>query len=516
MDTVKQILSDFFNLSGDNASMEEIAERINSGSALKGSNMYILILAIFIASIGLNMNSTAVIIGAMLISPLMGNIIAIGYGMAAYDIHCVKTSCLKLSFQVLLSVITSTVYFHFTPITTVSSELLARTSPTVWDVLIAVCGGLAGIIGLTRQERGNVIPGVAIATALMPPLCTAGYGIATHSSDFFLGALYLFFINGFFICFSAFIILKLMQVPTKEYVSQKVLHRTQTYLICAGIIVALPSLYMAQKSVRANLESVQAKQYVESAFTSDTRRVVSYSLQSQDRIIDVTLIGKTLTPAEISILQEQLLHHPLLNKFKLRITQNSYEGMKESDVQALIDNKLSELQKTGIKSDDSAEAIKYKSLSAAYYPAYQKENSYKELAASLSLKAPLAFPHVKRIECGELLSAERTASAETDSASAPSGRPAAADAAAPDGTITISAADTISPSADGSQHTAAGDSIKYQARLMVVAYVKQPLSQAEAQRLKSWLSAESELPVALCLQLADDSSDSAVFGNGIK
>ena len=124
METVKQILSDFFNLNGDHASMKEIAERIHSGSTLKGSNMCILILAIFIASIGLNMNSTAVIIGAMLISPLMGNIIAIGYGMAAYDIHCVKTSCLKLSFQVILSVITSTVYFYLTPITTVSSELL--------------------------------------------------------------------------------------------------------------------------------------------------------------------------------------------------------------------------------------------------------------------------------------------------------------------------------------------------------------------------------------------------------
>ncbi len=514
MDTIKQIFSDFFNLSGDNASMEEIAERIKSGSALKGSNMYILILAIFIASIGLNMNSTAVIIGAMLISPLMGNIIAIGYGMAAYDIHCVKTSCLKLSFQVILSVITSTVYFHFTPITTVSSELLARTSPTIWDVLIAVFGGLAGIIGLTRQERGNVIPGVAIATALMPPLCTAGYGIATHSADFFLGALYLFFINGFFICFSSFIILKLMQVPTKEYVSEKVLHRTQTYLICAGIIVALPSLYMAQKSVRANLENVQAKRYVDAAFTSDVRRVVSYNLQSKDKIIDVALIGKALTPAEISILQEQLLHHPLLNNFTLRITQNSHEGMKESDVQALIDNKLSELQKTGIKSDDNPETIKYKTLSTTYYPAYKKENTYKELAAALNLKAPLAFPHIAHIECGEMLSTENKAPIETASASAPSNQPAETAAAAPNGAITISAADAVIPSKGGSQNAEAGDGIN--TRLLVIAYVNQPLSQEEAQRLQSWLSAESERPVTLHLQMAADYDGSVISGDGLK
>ncbi|MBR1695766.1 MAG: DUF389 domain-containing protein, partial [Selenomonas sp.] len=192
MDTLRTILGDIFNLEKDRAPLAEIKERIYSGGTLKGTNMCILILAIFIASIGLNMNSTAVIIGAMLISPLMGVIMSIGYGMATYDSAYVKESFLKLLFQVTLSVLTSALYFGLSPIDTASSELLARTEPTIWDVLIAVFGGLAGIIGSTRIEKSNVIPGVAIATALMPPLCTAGYGIATHSLKFFAGALYLF------------------------------------------------------------------------------------------------------------------------------------------------------------------------------------------------------------------------------------------------------------------------------------------------------------------------------------
>ena len=181
-------LKDFFDLHGDIASIREITDRINAGVRFRGTNLSVLMLAIFIASIGLNMDSTAVIIGAMLISPLMGSILGIGYGLARYDSTYIRSSAGSLLAQVLISVATSALYFSLTPIATPSSELLARTSPTIWDVLIAVFGGLAGIIGITRKEGGNVIPGVAIATALMPPLCTAGYGIATGVTAYTVGA----------------------------------------------------------------------------------------------------------------------------------------------------------------------------------------------------------------------------------------------------------------------------------------------------------------------------------------
>ena len=164
-----QGLRNMFSLRWDMADPDEIHNTIISGAKLQGTNMCILMLAILIASIGLNMNSTAVIIGAMLISPLMGGITAIGYGIATNDLTLSKGAAIRLGIQVVICLITSTIYFTISPITTASSELLARTTPTAWDVLIALFGGLAGIIGQTRKEKSNVIPGVAIATAPMPP-----------------------------------------------------------------------------------------------------------------------------------------------------------------------------------------------------------------------------------------------------------------------------------------------------------------------------------------------------------
>ena len=194
---VSQVIRSMFTLRQDVASYEEIENTIVSGSKLQGTNACILMLAILVASVGLNTNSTAVIIGAMLISPLMGGLTAIAYGFATNNLTLAKFSAVRLLAQVIISVVTSFVYFSISPINTASSELLARTSPTVWDVLIATGGGFAGIIGQTRKEKSNGIPGVAIAPALMLTLCTAGYGLARHNMRYFGGAMYLFFINGF-------------------------------------------------------------------------------------------------------------------------------------------------------------------------------------------------------------------------------------------------------------------------------------------------------------------------------
>ena len=176
-----------YQFTRNQATNEEIHENILEGVNMYGSNFIILMCAIIIASIGLNMNSVAVIIGAMLISPLMGSIIGIGYGVATVDSNLIRKSIRVLIISIIISVVTSTVYFTITPITTAGSEILARTSPTIWDVIIALVGGIAGMVGLTRKKSSNVIPGVAIATALMPPLCTAGYGIATSQASIFLG-----------------------------------------------------------------------------------------------------------------------------------------------------------------------------------------------------------------------------------------------------------------------------------------------------------------------------------------
>ena len=201
------------NLNDDQATNEEIRERIASGTHINMMDMFILIFAIVIVCIGLNMNSTSIVIGAMLISPLMGSIIGIAYGISNYDIEWIKKSCVTFLFQIGISILTSLIYFLLSPITVLSSELIARTEPNIFDVMIAILGGGAAIIANTRKDRiSNVIPGAAIATALMPPLCTIGYCLVNHKWLLAGGALYLFSINYFFICLSTIISLHLMKV----------------------------------------------------------------------------------------------------------------------------------------------------------------------------------------------------------------------------------------------------------------------------------------------------------------
>lgn len=242
---LKNAVRIFFNIEHDTADHDTIKERIVDGGRITGTNMCVLVLAILIASIGLNMNSTAVIIGAMLISPLMGTILAMAYGDASGDHKMLSRSIRGFLFQVLFSLLTSTVYFLLSPISTPTAELIARTTPSIWDVLIALFGGLAGIIGITRKEKSNVIPGVAIATALMPPLCTCGYGIATLQPRFIFGAFYLFFVNTYFIFLSAAIILTILRIPRLNTVEPKKVRKIKRRMIRNTIIIIIPSLIFA-------------------------------------------------------------------------------------------------------------------------------------------------------------------------------------------------------------------------------------------------------------------------------
>lgn len=247
MNTFKKWIADAFSLRDDTASYEEIYDRLVSGAQVKGTNMCVLILAVLIASIGLNMNSTAVIIGAMLISPLMGSIMAIAFGMATGQFEIAERHLLGFVLQIGISLITSTLYFSITPISASTSELLARTSPTIWDVMIAICGGIAGAIGMTRKEKSNVIPGVAIATALMPPLCTAGYGLATHQMKYFFGAAYLFLLNAYFIFFATVVVLLMLQLPARIHMSDEKLKIIRRRITVGTAILLLPSLFFAAR-----------------------------------------------------------------------------------------------------------------------------------------------------------------------------------------------------------------------------------------------------------------------------
>lgn len=211
---------DRFSLHHEKEAYSKVIETIEQGVVFKGTNLWVLIFAIFIASLGLNVNSTAVIIGAMLVSPLMGPIMGMGLAMGINDLALLKKSANNFAFAVSISLITSTFYFYISPLNEAHSEILARTSPTIYDVLIAFFGGLAGILATSSKLKGNVIPGVAIATALMPPLCTAGYGLASGNLSFFSGALYLFFINTVFIALSTFLTVRFLKFPNKEFINE--------------------------------------------------------------------------------------------------------------------------------------------------------------------------------------------------------------------------------------------------------------------------------------------------------
>ncbi|WP_298501210.1 DUF389 domain-containing protein [uncultured Methanobrevibacter sp.] len=242
-ETLKDEIKRIFSLSEDSASNEEIRSRLLDGGKITGTNMCVLVCAMVIASVGLNVSSTAVIIGAMLISPLMGSILASAYASVASDYPLLRKHAVGFVMQILISVSAAAIYFFFSPVKEPTVELLARTGPTFFDVLIAFFGGLAGIIGQTRQDKANtIIPGVAIATALMPPLCTCGYSVANGRWDMLLGAGYLFLINTYFIFMSAGIILSILKIPKMRDLTPKQWKRRRFRMIVNTIIIVLPSI----------------------------------------------------------------------------------------------------------------------------------------------------------------------------------------------------------------------------------------------------------------------------------
>jgi uncharacterized hydrophobic protein (TIGR00271 family) len=237
-------LLDNFKLNREKESFKDVIETIYNGVDFQGTNLWVLVFAIFIASLGLNINSPAVVIGAMLISPLMGPIMGLGLGMAINDLKLLKKAGNNYLFAAAVGLVTSTLYFAISPINDAQTEILARTSPTIYDVLIAFVGGLAGILATSSKLKGNVIPGVAIATALMPPLCTAGYGLATLQWEYFFGALYLFLINTVFIALATLITARLLKFPFKVHPDEKEKARVNRNVWAIVIITLIPSIYL--------------------------------------------------------------------------------------------------------------------------------------------------------------------------------------------------------------------------------------------------------------------------------
>ena len=281
----------FFNVRSEMEDYNFIHEEIENGVVFKGTNLWILIFAIVVASIGLNMNSTAVIIGAMLISPLMGPINGMGYSLATYDFFLFKKAIKNFSFAVGASLLTSTLYFAITPVSTAHSELLARTSPTIYDVLIALFGGLAGIIAMSTKRKGNVIPGVAIATALMPPICTAGYGLATLQFNFFFGALYLFTINTVFIAVASLFVCQFLRFPIRTDIGADRKKRINQYISLILTITIVPSVYFGYVLVQNERFYERAQRFVKEVSVTEGTYLLDSKINLTNRGVDLIYSG---------------------------------------------------------------------------------------------------------------------------------------------------------------------------------------------------------------------------------
>lgn len=336
---IRRALAHRFSLLEDKADDAEIESRIRDGSEFRGATPWILIFAIFIASVGLNVNSTAVIIGAMLISPLMGPIMGTGLGVAVYDFELVKRSLRNLGIATLISLVVSAGYFLLTPLQQARSELLARTAPTLWDVLIALFGGLAGIIGVTRRERSNVIPGVAIATALMPPVCTAGFGLATGQWHFVGGAVYLYTINCVFIALATVVGIRALKLKRHSFADPILAKRVKTILLVLALGTTLPSIYLALKLVRHEVFKFKAQAFVVREFTFENSHVVATKVDPDTRVITLSLIGDPLNADTLRTIHERLSTVGLVGA---RIVLHQM-GDNRVDVTALKSSLLSDL-----------------------------------------------------------------------------------------------------------------------------------------------------------------------------
>ena len=330
-----------------NYSTREFREKLYDDLHVRLRDTVILMCSIFIASIGLNMNSTAVIIGAMLISPLMTPIIGLGFGLAIFDTRLIKQSLEVLFTQVLVSLLVSTLYFWISPLSYASSQLIARTSPTIWDVLIAIAGGIAGVIGSRKKEANNIVPGVAIATALMPPICTAGYGLASGNVRFLFGALYLFSINCVFIMLTNIVGTKIMMKKSALSSFKELNMKMKIGLISLIVLLVLPASYSAVTLTMNEKRKQEIKQFVGKEFSNYT--VINQVYKSKKNELVLTVVGDPISEEELETIRQKQASYGIQSvQLKVNQVHNSTkldsETTKEfyENIDKYIDQKLSE------------------------------------------------------------------------------------------------------------------------------------------------------------------------------
>lgn len=393
-----------FDLRSDLEKEQVIIEEITRGVSFRGANLWVLIVAIFIASLGLNVNSTAVIIGAMLISPLMGPIIGMGLAVGINDLDLLKRALKNFSCATLISVLTAMLYFLISPLEEAQSELLARTTPTIYDVLIAFFGGAAGIIALsTRGRGGNVIPGVAIATALMPPLCTAGYGLATWQLSFFFGAFYLFFINTVFISLSTFVGVRLMGFRHHELPTPERARRARHILTVIIVATILPALLMTISIIRTSIFENNLRHFIADELAQTGTQILSSGTDAATKELRIVAVGRTITDVQQRAASAHMAQYGL-GGYKLSVIQGG-----ASDSLLALSSQLA--QRVYSQETEKQKLLELSSDNATLTQRLATYTHCEEVAEAIRPELAALFPAVRALSLSRTVEVQRDTTA---------------------------------------------------------------------------------------------------------
>lgn len=389
-----ELLKSHFNMMPDKSDEQDTIERISVGVPFRGANLWVLVFAIFIASLGLNVNSTAVIIGAMLISPLMGPILGMGLAIGISDFKLLRRSLKNLAVATFISVLTATVYFAISPFNEAQSELLARTSPTIYDVLIALFGGAAGIVAQASGGKGNVIPGVAIATALMPPLCTAGFGLATGNFGYFLGAFYLFYINSVFICLATFIGVKALKFKPLISTEGKKNTKLNTTVFTISILTLIPAAITTYKALEENIFDGRVKMFVDKELQWKGSQIISYEANVDSSSLKVVAVGEII-PDSIRDKAQQVMVFYGMNGYHLQLIQGSANFH-------MLEKELSKT--THKQSEQMNQLLISEAKITALRDTLRHYRQYEELSQNLSSEIKVLYPDIQTVSLSRVLS----------------------------------------------------------------------------------------------------------------
>ena len=394
---IKEVLKHakaYFNLLPHKEDEQDIVAQVNSDITFRGGKLWVLMFAILIASLGLNVNSTAVIIGAMLISPLMGPIIGMGFALGTNDIDMLKRAVKNYAVATLISILTATFYWLVTPIDDAQSELLARTSPTLYDVLIAFCGGAAGIIAMCTKGKGNVIPGVAIATALMPPLCTAGFGLGTGNLHYFLGAFYLFFINTVFIALATLAGVRIMHFEKKVFISEERSRKVRHIITTIVIITLVPAAIMTASIVQQSIFERNVSHFVKAELSQNGTQLLSTDVDDESKTLRVVAVGREINERNIADAESHMSHYGL-EKYRLAVIQGA-----QSDSLLTLNSRLNQLSAT--READHQKMLELSQQNNELQSQLDEYTRYETLGGEISREAKALFPTVTNISLARM------------------------------------------------------------------------------------------------------------------